>query len=209
MWTLLLQRRFADAAAVTENYPDAALLTPLVHDKVATAAGGREMAVTLLRECFEAHRGAALRRVLAAALIESQRLEEARRLLSEPGTPDEVLERLTHLAFVQQAWWQEAAELGDDLLRTRDDPLIAYNTACSYARLGRTDVAMDRLGAAIDAGFIDRAQFETDPDLDVLRDTPGFTTLLERIDAPARETQPTEPAQEPPGAGSNRPSNGE
>lgn len=53
-----------------------------------------------------------------------------------------------------------------------------YNLACGYARLGRKEDAIRLLGQAIEAGFKDKRQYETDADLQSLRDDPRFEALL-------------------------------
>ncbi|HEX5053282.1 MAG TPA: tetratricopeptide repeat protein [Planctomycetota bacterium] len=53
-----------------------------------------------------------------------------------------------------------------------------YNLACGYVRLGRKDDAIRALGQAVEAGFKDKRQYETDDDLKPLRDDPRFQELL-------------------------------
>jgi hypothetical protein len=65
------------------------------------------------------------------------------------------------------------------------DPLVqticgsyAYNLACSLARAGRADEAIDSLSRAILLGYDDLAHMESDPDLESLHEHPDFQALL-------------------------------
>lgn len=63
--------------------------------------------------------------------------------------------------------------------------LAHYNLACAYALSGDSPNALAHLATAIDTGFSDPAHMAQDPDLESLRELPGFQTLLEQL----RETQ--------------------
>jgi ketosteroid isomerase-like protein len=56
-----------------------------------------------------------------------------------------------------------------------------YNLACAFALSGEKEKALDNLEKAINAGFTDRQQYETDSDLDGLRETERFKELLKRL----------------------------
>ena len=59
-----------------------------------------------------------------------------------------------------------------------NDFLARYNLACSLARAGRPDEAIDSLSRAILLGYDDLAHMEADPDLESLRNHPDFQALL-------------------------------
>lgn len=61
---------------------------------------------------------------------------------------------------------------------------VLYNLACAYARSAANDLAIERLGQAIAAGFGPRAAIEGDTDLTSLRADPRFAALLATV-APA------------------------
>ena len=56
-----------------------------------------------------------------------------------------------------------------------------YNLACAFALSGEKEKALDNLEKAINAGFTDRQQYETDSDLDSLRETGRFKELLKKL----------------------------
>jgi hypothetical protein len=60
-------------------------------------------------------------------------------------------------------------------------PWGSYNLACYRARSGDAASALDRLGRAVELGFTD-ALIKTDPDLDSLRQHPGFQEIVAKID---------------------------
>ncbi len=59
-----------------------------------------------------------------------------------------------------------------------DDFLARYNLACSLARAGRPDEAIDALSRAILLGYDDLGHLEADPDLESLHGHPDFQALL-------------------------------
>jgi ketosteroid isomerase-like protein len=56
-----------------------------------------------------------------------------------------------------------------------------YNLACAFALSAEKEKALDNLEKALNAGFTDRQQYETDSDLDSLRETERFKELLKRL----------------------------
>jgi ketosteroid isomerase-like protein len=56
-----------------------------------------------------------------------------------------------------------------------------YNLACAFSLSGEKEKALDNLEKAVNAGFTDRQQYETDSDLDSLRETERFKELLKKL----------------------------
>ena len=56
-----------------------------------------------------------------------------------------------------------------------------YNVACIYALAGDSDTALDYLEKAVDRGGRNKRIYETDKDLESIKDHPRFRALLERI----------------------------
>lgn len=61
--------------------------------------------------------------------------------------------------------------------------VVHYNLACVHARLRETAQAIDHLHRAIELGFIDHRQLTTDPDLQSIRNEPGYIALIENWEA--------------------------
>ncbi|MBM4011130.1 MAG: TPR end-of-group domain-containing protein [Planctomycetota bacterium] len=59
-----------------------------------------------------------------------------------------------------------------------EDSLARYNLACSLARAGRAEEAIDALSRAILLGYDDLEHMESDPDLESLHDHPDFLALF-------------------------------
>ena len=59
-----------------------------------------------------------------------------------------------------------------------NDPLMLYNVACVYSRLGEPRRAVEALGQAISAGYENFSWLRNDPDLDALREDAGFKELM-------------------------------
>ena len=102
------------------------------------------------------------------------------RLLSRNGRSLEVLRLLAELVS-KKGLVGRAVELDAKVVELLpDDCLARYNLACSLARAGRPDEAIDSLSKAILLGYDDLAHVDVDPDLDSLRDLPEFRALLGR-----------------------------
>jgi hypothetical protein len=76
-----------------------------------------------------------------------------------------------------------AAAIGELQLQqdARRDPWVLYNTACSWSRAGERDRALMRLGQAVDAGWTDADQLDTDQDLAPLWVSDRFREIRRRL----------------------------
>jgi tetratricopeptide (TPR) repeat protein len=101
------------------------------------------------------------------------------RLLLRKSDSVEVLRTLAELVS-RKGLVKRAVELDRRLVELMPDDFLArYNLACSLARAGRPDEAIDSLSRAILLGYDDLTHMETDPDLESLRDHPDFRSLLD------------------------------
>jgi len=64
-----------------------------------------------------------------------------------------------------------------------EEPIIEYNAACVYVRLGRFDDALKCLEVSLGQGGLSRDWASNDPDLDPLREDARFQSLLDRLPA--------------------------
>jgi hypothetical protein len=78
-------------------------------------------------------------------------------------------------AFVESARLAERA-LGGGV----DDPLVAYNAACGWARAGDLDRALRFLDHAVLLGFPNPAMLDEDPDLAAVREHAGWAAVRSR-----------------------------
>lgn len=74
-----------------------------------------------------------------------------------------------------------SAKAGALAYAQKQDSNIAYNTGCAFARASDPTQALVWLELAISAGFDDKDQFSTDPDLESIRSTAGFERLLDKL----------------------------
>jgi serine/threonine protein kinase/Flp pilus assembly protein TadD len=74
---------------------------------------------------------------------------------------------------------EEAVAEGKKALElSPDDPLMLYNVACVFGRLGDVKSAVQSLKTSIAAGLEDYEWLKTDPDFDNIRNEPDFVELL-------------------------------
>ena len=75
--------------------------------------------------------------------------------------------------------YQRALPLDRRLTRLRPDrPVVWYNLACTFARLGRIEAAFETLDHALKLGYRRLRRLVSDPDLRPLRDDPRFQRIL-------------------------------
>ncbi len=112
----------------------------------------------------------------------------ASRLVAEAGRLDGVLVEISGLAPAQMvaalralqlglhhsAHFEDSARVGSLLFETVEEAAVAYNVACSQARAGNVGEALVWLNHAVDRGYRDGANLDTDPDLEAIRGTDGF-----------------------------------
>ena len=78
--------------------------------------------------------------------------------------------------------YERAAETYERLLaETPGEARFLYNLACSEAQLGRKEQALDHLRQAIEAAPHLGESAPQDPDLDPIRDEPGFSAITGQV----------------------------
>jgi len=95
--------------------------------------------------------------------------------------PDDSRGRMIHaVALAEKGRKDEALREGDKALEINsDDPLMLYNGACLYARLGESARAISVLRQAIANGYEDFGWMRNDPDLSALHGDPDFVALTQ------------------------------
>ncbi|HSO75611.1 MAG TPA: tetratricopeptide repeat protein, partial [Blastocatellia bacterium] len=84
--------------------------------------------------------------------------------------------------------YEEAARAFQRSVEIGNNPLVMYNLACAYARLGEKDKAFEWLNKSLTLGFV-APQLSTDPDLAGLRSDARFkevTTAAARLSQPCK-----------------------
>lgn len=94
--------------------------------------------------------------------------------------PDDARARIFFAATLAKLGRKDEAirEGGAALELSPGDPMMLYNCACLYARLGETDRALDTLERAIGMGYENYRWMQHDPDLDSLRAHPRFQAVI-------------------------------
>jgi adenylate cyclase len=93
--------------------------------------------------------------------------------------PDDARARIIHGIMLAELNRRDEAlgECSEALELSPGDPLMLYNCTCLYSRLGEPQRAIESLRQAITAGYENFAWIKQDPDLNALRDDPGFIAL--------------------------------
>jgi predicted esterase len=121
-----------------------------------------------------------LNRILAGAVVVAALLAPVEAIA---GKSVEV--QATQRAFsdsYRQGDWTRAIDLGLELVELLpDNPVAQYNLACTYALNGNRHEALHWLGRAAAGGFLSLSHLDADPDLDDIRDLPGFDGVRRAI----------------------------
>ena len=92
-------------------------------------------------------------------------------------------------AYNKEAWDDaEAAFEAQLAIYDRNDGTL-YNLACVQALAGKTDAAVESLTRSVEAGFWDVNHINSDPDLESLRELPGFEAAVARAQELSDSTQ--------------------
>ena len=82
-------------------------------------------------------------------------------------------------AYTRGGQYLKGLEIDKRLSRLRkDDPIVHYNLACSYALVGRKKDSLLALKRAIRLGYRDFGHMKRDADLKILHGDPAFEKLF-------------------------------
>ena len=88
---------------------------------------------------------------------------------------------LSH-AYTRQGLYEKGLEIDKRLAGLcKDDPIIHYNLACSYALLGKISRALTALKKSVRLGFRDLEHIKTDADLASLREYTPFQKWFSKL----------------------------
>jgi Zn-dependent protease len=179
------QAREAQDALLT--LPPGSRVEPAFEAAVLLANGQERLARERLAAALAAYPAEWAVRELTALLV--RRGDDVDEVLA-PLTGD-ALGGAVHALYHAERW-ADAARVGDRALTTgAQSPLVAYNTACSWARAGDADRALRALDLAALYGFADLANLDADTDLDLVRPLPGWAAVRDRVAANAGLGQPS------------------
>jgi stage IV sporulation protein FB len=136
----------------------------------------------LLAESFAANRTPAITSIAARIVSETNGVDRLVAELTALGGRASV-NGLAHLqvGLHQAGRYADSARVGAVAVEQGVGPIALYNVACSLARSGDAEGALDWLDRAMSAGFErTAAALADDPDLDSLRATDRFRDLLAR-----------------------------
>ena len=77
---------------------------------------------------------------------------------------------------------ESAKYMGDDFSRVSQVGRVSqYNAACCYSMLGQVESGLEALETALKQGFDDYRKVRTDPNLEKLRESEEFSTLINQV----------------------------
>lgn len=92
-------------------------------------------------------------------------------------------------AYLKARRFEEAGESLDRLDEVApESPHLHYNRACLHSLTGKTAQSLEALQRAVDLGYRDRGQIETDPDLAALRESANYKSWFEKFSVAAGES---------------------
>jgi tetratricopeptide (TPR) repeat protein len=92
----------------------------------------------------------------------------------------EYIEALIPLAeaYTRKGLYEKGLEMDQRLSKLcKEDPIVHYNLACSYALVGKKKEALKALRRSVELGYCDFAHLRRDPDLKGLHGDPDFDSL--------------------------------
>jgi adenylate cyclase len=94
--------------------------------------------------------------------------------------PDDARARMYYaITLAEKGRGEEAMREGAAALElSPGDPMMLYNCACLYSRLGETSRAVESLRQAIAGGYENYGWMKYDPDLDAIRNDPDFVEMV-------------------------------
>lgn len=102
--------------------------------------------------------------------------------------------------------WEEALSLYERAFKTGEyNYSDYYNAACACSHLGKTEDAYSYLLKAIEAGFLDIELLKSDPDLDAVRKTDRWKSILDSVGRKVKEVEKSFPEKRPAGEVINLP----
>jgi Zn-dependent protease len=181
---LVRNRRVPEARQALAHLPGVA--HPALYALVDVAAGDPH-GLTMIDEMVRAQPIPSVARyALLARVVAGRSREVPTAYLSLPpgAQAPEQLREMQYLAHLQGDY-AGAAAIGEVQLQSGApaDPWVLYNTACSWSRAGDRDRALLRLGQAVDAGWSDVHQLDTDQDLAPLWVSDRFREIRRRVSA--------------------------
>ena len=182
-WARLCTDSPEAAEAVLEDMPRGVTPNGFLTGTLALEAGRTDDALDCLAEAFARSQSGPWSVIVANAVSRAEVVDRlADRLLDHPGAGVDALVHLqSHLHAAGR--FSEAATIGQRAFAAGPDNAaeVAYDVACSWARAGRTDDALDWLERAADAGLTDAALLGDDPDLASLRETGRYRAVVARM----------------------------
>jgi Zn-dependent protease len=159
--------------------------TALVQRMVALSEGkqGEHLAPAFI-QCDDVVGATIAARMVSAAGLLDRLLEELRTVpVVAGGLPRTNGYRALQLGLHHAGRYRDAARVGDLLFQVEPGPLVAYNTACSWALAGESEQALTWLDRAVEHGFRDTALIDSDNNFDGIRDTDGFRAVRSWMEA--------------------------
>ncbi|MBI4747584.1 MAG: hypothetical protein HY774_03805 [Acidobacteria bacterium] len=144
-----------------------------------------ERALSILKPEFEKHPQSWATSYYLLALAQLGQVAEALDLCQTLTPSTEVLRVLNLLqteVFFQERY-KDSIKIGKLALELGGSGNFAYNIACAYSKLGTLDLGIEWLVKAIGLGLNDPASFDTDPDLELLRQSPGYERVVQAFKA--------------------------
>ena len=181
--SLVRQGRIPEARAVLSSFPGQS--GPSLYALVDTVEGVPHGLAMLDEQLSRSADPATARHAILGRVLTHRAGEVPGLFTSLPPNARslDALREAQYLAHVRGDF-RDAAMIGEQIVQQyaqAADAWIMYNTACSWARAGETERAIDWLTRAVDSGWNDLNQLSTDHDLSALWNDARFHQLRVRL----------------------------
>jgi stage IV sporulation protein FB len=181
-WSALSNGDHRRARTLLERLRGATDVSPFLTPATALASGAEELAIDLYTQAWLA-RPQGPSQLVASQILGSTgaAVEVAHRLVASAGGIEPAGTLQTHLHYA--GCYEAAAEVGQVVADAgpASPPQTAFETACSWARAGQVDRAVEWLERAADAGFRAPSLVDGEPDLATVRADPRWSVIRARL----------------------------
>ena len=179
-WGRLADGDVRGAEDALSTLPAGALASPLLRGLILLEKGDSDHALPLLEDAYAQRPDDLSAGGLGRAYVARGEIDKALALIDRTRHPERgpVALELVERALYDNDRLDEAARVGERHFEATKEGRVAFNLACTYARAGRNDKALEWLSRAKSTGFDVAKHARDDEDLAAVRALPAYAELV-------------------------------